>query len=155
MLMALVLPTLMDTQRKKSVLYVGRISKECTEKQIEEFVLRRAVTIGERTPTVYAIRIFSKPGSDYDAARLTIDASSRPLLLYRNFWPRPIYSRAWNFEVYRTDQPGEEARQDATKDVEILPVPGSVNDFGQCDQSYPSLSALLNEKSASSAKETL
>lgn len=108
------LVTVKKPQRKKSVLYVGRISKECTEKQIEEFVLRRAVTIEERTPTVYAIRIFSKPGSDYNAARLTIDASSRPLLLNRNFWPRPIYSRAWNFEAYRTDQPGEEVRQDAT-----------------------------------------
>ena len=98
---------------------------------------------------------FSKPGSDYDAARLTIDASSRPLLLNRNFWLRPIYSRAWNFEVYRTDQPGEEVRQDATKDVEILPVPDSVNDLGQCDQIYASPSALSNAKSASSAKETL
>ena len=44
--------TVKKPQRKKSALYVRRISKECTEKQIEQFVLRRAVTIEERTPTV-------------------------------------------------------------------------------------------------------
>ena len=93
------LVTVTKPQRKKSVLYVGRTSKECSEKQIKEFVLKRAVTIEKRTPTVYAIRIFSKPSSDYNAARLTIDAASRPLLLNRNFWPRPIDSRAWNFEA--------------------------------------------------------
>ena len=85
--------------KKKCVLYIGRVSKSCTEQQLEHFILQRAEHVGEKAPKVYATKIFSKSDdNDFNAARIVVDYASSQLILTRNFWPRPLYSRRWNFD---------------------------------------------------------
>ena len=48
---------------------------------------------------MYATKIFSKSDeNDFNAARVVVDSASSQLILTRNLWPRPLYSRRWNFD---------------------------------------------------------
>ena len=54
------LVTAKKSAKKKCVLYIRRVSKSCTEQQLEHFILQRAEHVGEKAPKVYATFFFQK-----------------------------------------------------------------------------------------------
>jgi len=92
--------------RKKKVFYIGSLAKDCTAQKLQDFVERRASATGLTVPKLYNITMFEK--NDHKCARMIIDAASATTISTRNFWPRPLYARSWNFEKYADSVPGSE-----------------------------------------------
>ena len=84
--------------RKKKVMYIGALVKDCTSRKLQDFVERRASATGLTVPKIYDIHMFEK--NDHSCARMIVDAASATTVTTRNFWPRPLYARPWNFEKY-------------------------------------------------------
>ena len=101
---------------KRSVLYIGNLNAECTEEKLMAFVEGRAKTIGNAAPKVFNAKIYTtKSESECLSTRLTVAESDRGLLQARNFWPRPIYARPWNFHL-TSSKNGE------SKDISVVKV---------------------------------
>ena len=58
----------------------------------------RATNVGAKAPNLINLRIFDpREDKEYVGARLTVACGDIPILQATNFWPRPIYVRAWKF----------------------------------------------------------
>ena len=91
---------------KRSVLYIGNLSPETTEERLVNFIQARSTAVGVKPPNIINARMFEpREGRDRIGARLTVASSDAEVLQATNFWPRPIYARAWNFHIVRLDKP--------------------------------------------------
>ena len=91
---------------KRSVLYIGNLSPETTEERLVNFIQARSTAVGVKPPNIINARMFEpREGRDRIGARLTVTSSDAEVLQATNFWPRPIYARAWNFHIVRLDKP--------------------------------------------------
>ena len=101
---------------KRSVLYIGNLNAECTEEKLMAFVEGRTKTIGNAAPKVFNAKIYTTNSeSGCLSARLTVAESDRALLQARNFWPRPIYARPWNFHL-------ASSKEGDSKDTSVVKV---------------------------------
>ena len=70
------------------------------------FIQARSTAVGVKPPNIINARMFEpREGRDRIGARLTVASSDAEVLQATNFWPRPIYARAWNFHIVRLDKP--------------------------------------------------
>ena len=84
---------------KKKVLYIGNLRPDVTEDGLQTFLSRRASTVSPSSPVLLLqCTIFKKTNTS--SARIVVNAKSVPMLTSKHFWPRPVYTRAWNFEKY-------------------------------------------------------
>jgi len=84
----------------RAVLWVGRLAEGITETALTEFVTRRADEVGLSAFKVHNARVFHpspKAKTNLFGARITVDECHESSLLQPTFWPRPIYSRRWEF----------------------------------------------------------
>ena len=83
---------------KKSVVFVGNLLRDASPEQLARFVECRSSEL--KTPPIKILdcKVFQKQKSS--SARLVVHASCSKTLLDRRFWPRPLYSRQWNFDKY-------------------------------------------------------
>ena len=99
-----------QTQRKKSVIYVGNLDVERTKDALKDFVTGRANSVEVISPKIYNCKTFRSEFAEGEitnrtfGARITVDSTSQKTLCQRNFWPGRIYARPWVFT------------EDATKD---------------------------------------
>ena len=75
---------------------MGNLNVGCSENNLE-FVQIRAKKIGEKAPQIFNVKMF-EPKNELCCARLTVAKSDAVLLRSSIFWPRPIYTRPWNFD---------------------------------------------------------
>ena len=87
---------------KRAVLFVGNLKLDAADEHIAAFITQRAATVGKNVK-VHSVKLFQKETTT--SARIVVNSSSTDLLLDRKFWPRPVYTRQWNFEKY-VPQPG-------------------------------------------------
>ena len=121
---------------KRSVLYIGNLNAECTEEKLMAFVEGRAKTIGNAAPKVFNAKIYTtKSESGCLSARLTVAESDRALLQARNFWPRPIYARPWNFHL-------ASSKEGESRDISVVKVLKTSTCKDNDDKDGPSLSSL-------------
>ena len=85
---------------RKCVMFVGNLPCSAVPEKIAEFVTIRA---SEAKVNVKIYKIFQKETSS--ATRLVLDAKCAVLVNSREFWPRPLYSRLWNFDKYDSTSP--------------------------------------------------
>ena len=65
-----------------------------------------STAVGVKPPNIINARMFEpREGRDRIGARVTVASSDAEVLQATNFWPRPIYARAWNFHIVRLDKP--------------------------------------------------
>ena len=84
---------------KKKVLYVGNLRPDVTEDGLKSFLSRRAATASPSSPvSIFQFTVFRKV--ETSSARTVVNAKAFPVLRNKQFWPRPAYTRAWNFEKY-------------------------------------------------------
>ena len=84
---------------KKKVLYVGNLRPDVTEDGLKSFLSRRAATASPSSAiSIFQCTVFRK--IETSSARIVVNAKSLPVLRNKQFWPRPAYTRAWNFEKY-------------------------------------------------------
>ena len=69
------------------------------EDELRSFIVQRAASTSVEL-SIYNCRIF--PKVDSSTARIVVNDKCGSLLKRRDFWPRPIYCRPWNFEKYAT-----------------------------------------------------
>ena len=87
---------------RKCVMFVGNLPCSAVPEKIAEFVTVRA-SEAKVNVKIYECKIFKKERSS--SARLVLDAKSARLVNSREFWPRPLYSRLWNFDKYDSTSP--------------------------------------------------
>ena len=83
-------------------MFVGNLPCSAVPEKIAEFVTIRASEANVNVK-IYECKIFEKERSS--SARLVLDAKSAVLVNSREFWPRPLYSRLWNFDKYDSTSP--------------------------------------------------
>ena len=94
---------------KKKVLYVGNLRPDVTEDGLKSFLSRRAATASLSSPiSIFQCTVFRK--IETSSARIVVNAKSLPVLRNKQFWPRPAYTRAWNFEKYNDSYEKNENR---------------------------------------------
>lgn len=86
---------------KKAVLFVGKLEGHMTEEKVKLFVERRGAEAGRRIK-VFGCKIFRKEESV--SARLVVDEDSVKLVARRKFFPKPVYTRDWDFKKYPQNQ---------------------------------------------------
>ena len=84
---------------KRKVLFVGNLRSDTTTEKLSQFVTTRASS-AETQVKIHECKIFRKEARS--SARLVLNSKTAALVNSKGFWPRPVYSRQWNFEK---DQP--------------------------------------------------
>ena len=84
---------------KKAVLFLGNLKANIQEDELRSFIVQRAASTSVDL-FIYDCRIF--PKVDSSSARIVVNDKCSSLLKRRDFWPRPLYCRPWNFEKYAT-----------------------------------------------------
>ena len=87
---------------RKCVMFVGNLPCSAVPENIAKFVTIRA-SEAKVNVKIYECKIFKKERSS--SARLVLDAKSAVRVNSREFWPRPLYSRLWNFDKYDFTSP--------------------------------------------------
>ena len=91
---------------KKRVLFVGNLMHAITADQLKEFIAARAAE-ADHNVQVFDVKIFQKEKSS--TAHIVASAADESFLSNRRFWPRPVYTREWNFDKYpQSDASGDQ-----------------------------------------------
>ena len=80
-------------QTRKAVVYVGNLHADCTEERVTEFTQQRSVAVAKSVKVHECSMHTTEDGKV--SARLTLDATGLETVTAANFWPRPLYARAW------------------------------------------------------------
>ena len=97
---------------KKKVLFVGNLRSDVTEVGLKTFIAQRLSTSSpSMTVAISQCSLFKKEQST--SARIVVNARDASILLHKRFWPRPVYTRSWNFEKY---SPKDKADSDTETD---------------------------------------
>ena len=84
---------------KKKVLFVGNLRSDVMEDGLKTFIAQRLSTSSlSMTVAISQCSLFKKEQST--SARIVVNARDASILLDERFWPRPVYTRSWNFEKY-------------------------------------------------------
>ena len=67
--------------------------------------------VSTKAPNLINLRIFD-PREDKEYVGVTVACGDIPILQATNFWPRPIYVRAWNFDFVRSGKPSQSSTSD-------------------------------------------
>ena len=86
---------------KKAVFYIGNLCPETDSERLSKFISLRAGKV-HRSVTVFSSKIFKKPKST--GARIVINAGAADIVSSKSFWPKPLYSRPWDFDKYDDSQ---------------------------------------------------
>ena len=99
---------------KKAVLFLGNLKPNIQEDELRSFIVQRAASTSVEL-SICDCRIF--PKVDSSSARIVVNDKCSSLLKCRDFWPRPLYCRPWNFEKYAaTSSDGEQGSNKAGED---------------------------------------
>ena len=97
---------------KKKVLFVGNLRSDVTEVGLKTFIAQRLSTSSpSMTVAISQCSLFKKEQSN--SARILVNARDASILLDMRFWPRPVYTRSWNFEKH---SPKDKADSDTETD---------------------------------------
>ena len=72
------------------------------------------------TVAIHQCSLFKKEKTT--SARIVVSARDAPILLDKRFWPRPVYTRSWDFERYRSKDKADSDKavsDNADSDTEI------------------------------------
>ena len=96
---------------KRSVAYVGNISPDCTENRLKQFIMDRSeqAMSGSSIPVHTCSVHVGESGRV--SARVTVDATSMPIVTAPNFWPGPLYCRPWCFSKNSGGKPQQQRQQ--------------------------------------------
>ena len=65
------------------------------------------------TLAIHQCSLFKKEKTT--SARIVVSARDAPILLDKRFWPRPVYTRSWDFERYRSKDKADSNNADSHK----------------------------------------
>ena len=65
------------------------------------------------TVAIHQCSLFKKEKTT--SARIVVSARDAPILLDKRFWPRPVYTRSWDFERYRSKDKADSDKDDLDK----------------------------------------
>ena len=117
---------------RKHYLYIGNLKEDVQFEGLASYVQSRAAKAGVRATLYEATNTFFNKG-DHVAARVAVNIGAADLLKSRVFWPRPLYARDWNFQLYdkdgskkvtgKQDKNTEATTSAGPQDVATPPVP--------------------------------
>ena len=65
------------------------------------------------TVAIHQCSLFKKEKTT--SARIVVSARDAPILLDKRFWPRPVHTRSWDFERYRSKDKADSDKDDLDK----------------------------------------
>ena len=84
---------------KNKVLFIGNLRSDVTEDGLKTFIAQGLSTSSpSMTVAISQCSLFKK--EQPTSARIVVNARDASILLDERFWPRPVYTRSWNFEKY-------------------------------------------------------
>ena len=84
---------------RRRFLFVGNLSSNVAEDGLKTFIAQLFSTSSpSMTVAISQCSLFKKEKST--SARIVVNARDASFLLDQRFWPRPVYTRSWNFEKY-------------------------------------------------------
>ena len=99
---------------KKKVLFVGNLRTDVTEDCLQTFIAQRLSAASPSvTVAIHQCSLFKKEKTT--SARIVVSARDAPILLDKRFWPRPVYTRSWDFERYRSKDKADSDKDDLNK----------------------------------------
>ena len=111
---------------RRRYLYIRNLRQDVSIEGLSSYIRGSAEKAGVRA-TVYADthKFFDK--GTHTAARVAVDASAADLIKSREFWPRSLYARDWDFDLYDKKESQNIAAGKITGASDVLKRPPSAD----------------------------